>query len=435
MTPIEAPGGPASLGAAEAARRIAEGSITSEALAAACLERIAERDPDVRAWAHIDPEAALAEARERDRTPPSGPLHGVPVGVKDIYDTADMPTEYGSALYRGHRPAADAAPVAALRAAGAVVLGKTVTTEFAYLAPGPTRNPHDAGRSPGGSSSGSAAAVADWQVPLATGTQTGGSTIRPAAFCGVAGFKPTYGFVDIGGVRPLATALDTAGWFARSVEDLALAGAVLSTVQSAALRPPPAAPRLGVVRTADWDRAAPEVRAALEDSAAALAAAGWRVEDAEWPAECGGLGAAWEAIAAAGAASSLGAVLDAHGDGLGAELRALVGRGRALTGAERAEAEALALRCRALVSERFADHDAFLTPAAGEVAPVRLDSTGDPLFNRGWTLLRLPCVSLPTGEDARGLPLAVQLVGRHGGDQSLLELAAAAEATLAAALA
>jgi Asp-tRNA(Asn)/Glu-tRNA(Gln) amidotransferase A subunit family amidase len=424
---VRVPSGPASLDATEAARRIAAGALTSEALVAACLDRIAERDPEVRAWAQLAAAAALAEARARDRQRPSGLLHGVPLGVKDIFDTAGLPTEYGSPLYAGHRPALDASPFAALRAAGALVLGKTVTTEFAYLAPGPTRNPHDSGHTPGGSSSGSAAAVADYHAPLALGTQTGGSVIRPAAYCGVYGFKPTYGFVDAGGVRPLATALDTVGWLARSVEDLALLGAVLNPAQSAALEPPAEPPleprRIGVVRTADWEQISEAMRDAIEGVAGALADAGWAVAEVAWPAECGGLGGAWEAVIAAGAASAFASEYEQHRDGLGVELRELIERGRALSGAERGAAESLALQCRALVSERFADFDAFLTPAVAGVAPEGLASTGNPLFNRNWTLLRLPCVAIPAGSDARGLPVGVQLVGRHGGDQALLEVA------------
>ena len=425
-----APDSPAALGAAEAARRIAAGTLTSEALLTACLERIAERDPDVRAWVHLDADAALAEARSRDSESPRGPLHGIPAGIKDIYDTADMPTAYGSVLYEGHLPAADSAPVAALRAAGAIVPGKTVTTEFAYLTPGPTRNPYDLGRSPGGSSSGSAAGVGDYHVPLAMGSQTGGSTIRPAAYCGVYGFKPTFGFVNIDGVRPLAMALDTAGWFARHVEDLALLGSAVHPLIDAELRPLAAPPRIGIVRTADWERTTTDVRHAIEGVTDALATAGCAVSEVDWPEECDGLGTAWEAVIAAGAASALAPEYEQHRDRMGDHIRNLIEQGQALTPSERSAAEALALRCRALVSELFEDYDAFLTPATGDVAPERLDSTGDPLFNRSWTLLRLPCLSVPAGLDASGLPLAAQLVGRHGGDQALLEVAAFVEAVV-----
>lgn len=414
---------PARLGASEAARRIAEGSLSSEALVRACLERIEAREPLIHAWAALDRDAALARARAADAAPPAGPLHGVPFGVKDIFDTAELPTAYGSPLYERHRPASDSAAVAALREAGALVLGKTVTTEFAYRTPGPTRNPHQPEHTPGGSSSGSAAAVADGMVPFALGTQTGGSTIRPAAFCGVFSFKPTYGFVNSDGVRPLATALDTVGWFARSIADIALVGAVLSTTQSAALDPPAQPLRIGVVRTPEWGRVSPAGRRAIEETAAAIAGAGGQVTDLDLPAECDALGDAWDTIVAAGAASAFASLYRERRDGLSAPLRGLIAAGQALGGAERSEAEALALHCRAVVSETFAEVDAFLTPSAPGEAPAGIASTGDPLCNRVWTLLRLPCVALPAGRGEGGLPVGVQLVGRHGGDQSLLELA------------
>ena len=245
------------LTATAAAMRVAAGELTSEQLVRACLERIAERDGDVCAWEYVDPAAALNEARARDSTPPRGPLHGVPVGVKDIIDTADMPTGYGSPIWRGHRPARDAACVALVREAGAVVLGKTVTTELAYFSPGRTANPHDLGRTPGGSSSGSAAAVADHMVPVALGTQTAGSIIRPAAFCGVVGYKPSFGTISRSGVMPFAETLDTVGSLAASVADAAL------LVSVAAGRPdllvgdgPGQAPRVAVYRSAAWPRPA-----------------------------------------------------------------------------------------------------------------------------------------------------------------------------------
>ena len=414
---------PARLTAGEAARRIAAGSLSSEVLLRACLARIDAREPVVRAWAQLDREDAIARAKALDATPPMGPLHGVPFGVKDIFDTAELPTAYGSSLYAGHRPVHDSAPVAALREAGALVLGKTVTTEFAYRTPGPTRNPHNPGHTPGGSSSGSAAAVADFMAPIALGSQTGGSTIRPAAFCGVFGFKPTYGFVSTDGMHPLAMALDTVGWFARSIEDLALVGAVLSTTQSAGLAAPPSPLRIGVVRTPEWDRVSTAARNALEAAAAAIEAGGAQLQELELPEDCDGLGDAWQTVTAAGAASAFARDYREHPDGLSAPLRGLIEAGRALAGPTRSEAESLALHCRAAVSETFADFDAFLTPSAPGEAPAGIASTGDPLFNRVWTLLRLPCVGLPAGVGEAWLPLGVQLVGRHGGDQSLLEVA------------
>ncbi len=423
--PNDHAGDPARLTASEAARRIAEGSLTSEALVRACLARIDQREPLIRAWAALDPAQALARARAADAVAPTGPLHGVPFGVKDIFDTEELPTEYGSPLYEGHQPDRDSAAVAALREAGALVLGKTVTTEFAYRTPGPTRNPRQPDHTPGGSSSGSAAAVADGMVPFALGSQTGGSTIRPGAFCGIHAFKPTYGFVNSDGVRPLATALDTVGWFARSIEDLALIGAILSTTQSAGLDAPPQPLRIGVVRTPEWGRVSPAGRRVIEETAATIAAASGEVSDLDLPAECDGLGDAWDVIVAAGAASAFAGEYADRRDELSPALRELVEAGRALGAAERSRAEALALHCRAAVSETFAQFDAFLTPSAPGEAPAGIASTGDPLCNRVWTLLRLPCVALPSGRGEGGLPVGVQLVGRHGGDQSLLELASA----------
>ena len=216
------------LDAWQAARALARRELRAEDLVRACLDRVAARDGDVRAFVHLDPDAVLAQARALDAGPLRGALHGLPLGVKDLFDTVDMPTAYGSPIYAEHRPAADAAAVALCREAGALVLGKTVTTEFAYFHPGPTRNPHNLAHTPGGSSSGSAAAVADFMLPLALGTQTAGSIVRPAAYCGVVGYKPSLGRVPRAGVKSLSEALDTVGGFGRSVRDVALLGAVLT---------------------------------------------------------------------------------------------------------------------------------------------------------------------------------------------------------------
>lgn len=273
------------LSAAEAVKRIAAGDLTSEALVQACLDRIALREPAVHAWVCVEVEAALEQARRKDKQPVGGPLHGVPVGVKDVIDTCDMPTEMGSPIFRGYRPFADAACVAAVKAAGAIVLGKTVTAEFAYVAPGPTRNPHNLNHTPGGSSSGSAAAVADFMVPMAFGTQTGGSVIRPASYCGVVGFKPTYGSIARSGLKLAAESLDTIGLLARTVEDIALFNAVLSdksatSIDSSELTPP----RVGLCRTHLWPQAEPAAQSAVAAAARALSAAGAHVVDFELPA-------------------------------------------------------------------------------------------------------------------------------------------------------
>jgi Asp-tRNA(Asn)/Glu-tRNA(Gln) amidotransferase A subunit family amidase len=417
--------------ATEAARQIAAGELTSERLVRACLERIAERDADVGAWEHVDPEAALAEARARDTSPPLGPLHGVPVGVKDIIDTADMPTGYGSQIWSGHRPARDAACVALVRAAGGVVLGKTVTTELAYFTAGRTTNPHNLGHTPGGSSSGSAAAVADQMVPVTLGTQTAGSIIRPAAFCGVVGYKPSFGTISRGGVLPFAESLDTVGAFARGVADAALLASV------AAGRPdllvpgtPGPVPRVGVDRTAAWELLSAAGQLAVTDAARRLALAGADVSDAALPAWFAELPGAQATVMAFEAARSFAPELREHGARLSPRLRALLDEGASRNPSEYLEALGLAQAGRHELAALFERHDLLLTPSAPGTAPAGLETTGDPVFNRTWTLLGTPCVHLPTATD-RGLPIGVQLVGRPGDDGRVLAMAAWAERQLA----
>src|SRR6516164_8047519 len=288
---------PRSLTVREAARQIAERRLTAEALAAAYLDRIEARETMVGAWQYLDRERALADARRRDAEPTRGPLHGIPIAVKDLIDTVDMPTAYGSSIYRGHRPAADASCVALARAAGAVVLGKTVTTEFAAFTPGKTANPRNPAHTPGGSSSGSAAAVADGMAPLAFGTQTAGSIIRPAAYCGCIGYKPSFGLINRAGVKPLADSLDTLGLFAGNVADAAFFAGVLA--ERPALRhlaPPAQPPIFGLCRTPMWDAAEPETAAALDRGRAALEAVGAEVEELAVAPEHRGLNAAQDTI-------------------------------------------------------------------------------------------------------------------------------------------
>ncbi|MCW5605285.1 MAG: amidase, partial [Burkholderiales bacterium] len=274
---------PNQLGAAEAARLIAARKLTSESLVNACLERIEKREPQVKAWASHDPELALRQARDLDRASiPAGPLHGVPIGVKDVLDTVDLPTGYGSPIYRGFRPRWDAACVARARALGGVLLGKCETTEFANNHPARTCNPHNLAHTPGGSSSGSAAAVADFMVPLAFGTQTGGSTIRPAAYCGVVGYKPTYNLISRAGLKFVAESLDTIGLYARNVEDVALLAHVVSGIAMPSFAHS-AVPRIGLHRTSQWEMAAPPARSALESAARMLEKAGAKVHDLELP--------------------------------------------------------------------------------------------------------------------------------------------------------
>jgi Asp-tRNA(Asn)/Glu-tRNA(Gln) amidotransferase A subunit family amidase len=420
------------LGAAEAARRIAGGQLSSAALVAACLERIAEREETVRAWAHLDASAALAEARERDAQAPRGPLHGVPVGVKDIIDVAGVPAERGSPIHAGRRPERDAACVARLRAAGAVVLGKTVTTEFALYQPSRTVNPAAPGRTPGGSSSGSAAAVADGMVPVALGSQTAGSVVRPAAFCGTLGLKATRGLVDLTGVMALSANLDSLGWFAREGEDLALLGAVLEDAWPAADAGPAAGagpPAFAFSRTPWWDRADADSRRAVEDAAERLAGAGAPVRELELPERFAPLPDAHDALMAFDAARALAHEHEHHADELSDVLHALLERGNTVERRTAENAVALGAECRALLAEHLRPGEALLVPAViGEPPPLEEQSTGDPWFCRPWTLTGVPALSLPGATGASGAPVGVQLVAPAGADAVL-----AASGTWAAA--
>ena len=387
------------LSGADASRLIGARELSSEELVSACLDQIAARDAELSAWAYLDADAALAQARERDAEPSRGPLHGIPVGVKDVIDTAGMPTAYGSPIYAGHRPERDADCVAWLRDAGAVVLGKTVTTEFATYEPPPTVNPLDPARTPGGSSSGSAAAVATGMVPLAFGTQTAGSVIRPASFCGIAGFKPAHGWRSTAGIKRLSERLDTLGLMGRSVADAALLGGFGA--------PRPREGRVAFCRTPWWDRLEEGGCAALEDAAARLGAA-----ELELPPEFAGLAAAQEAVMAFDVVRNLEPEWREHRDALSVVLRDYIERGRALPAEEAEAGLALAARCRAALPEVLRGLDALLVPAALGEAPPRTDgSTGDPLPCRAWTLLGVPAVSVPGLSGPAGMPIGVQLVG------------------------
>lgn len=419
------------LSAAEALALLCRGAISSEALVRACLDRIAVEEPRVGAWAFLDEGLALAEARRVDGLRPRPPLAGLPVGVKDIFDTAGLPTECGTPILAGRRPARDAAAVARLRAAGAVVLGKTVTTEFAFYSPGKTRNPCDPSRTPGGSSSGSAAAVAAWMVPAAIGSQTAGSVVRPASFCGVVGMKPTHGLVPMDGASPFAPSLDTAGLFAREVADLPPLLAALGVDTSP--RAPAAPLRFGLCRTEQWPLAEPSSRAAVERAAASLVEAGLAVDEVDLGPAFDGLAEAQKTVMAAEAAETFRELRAGHGDRLSPVLRDFIDAGATSPPARVAAARAQAERCRALLPAVFARAGVLLTPSAPGEAPAGLSSTGDPALNRIWTLLGVPCLSLPGATGPAGLPVGVQLVGPPGGDGVLLAAAAAAEERLRAA--
>ncbi|MBK0401082.1 amidase [Limibaculum sp. M0105] len=409
---------PWTLTATGIAVRIRAGTLRSEEAVLSCFHRIAARDGTVQAWEWLDLDGAIYEARARDAEPPRGPLHGVPVAVKDIIDTDDMPTGYGSTIYAGHRPQRDADCVERLRAAGAVILGKTVTTEFATYRPGKTRNPHDPGRTPGGSSSGSAAAVASGMAPLALGTQTVGSVIRPASFCGVVGFKTSKGRVPMTGVKPLAAALDSLGVFSRTVADAALW--FTSVTGEAVPEQHGSAARVGLVRTAHWSEAEPETRAAVEQVAARLKSAGGEVGEPDLPPAFARLAEAQDIIFATGAVAALAQEWKEQRHTLSPQLCAVLERGEAVSEQELADARAVAESCHATMARLFGNYDLILAPAAKGEAPRGLETTGDPLFNRMWTLLLGPCATLPAASGPNGMPVGVQFIGAFRRDATFL---------------
>jgi Asp-tRNA(Asn)/Glu-tRNA(Gln) amidotransferase A subunit family amidase len=405
-------------------RLIEGGELTAEAVVKSCLERIAGREPIVRAWAHLAGQAALARARETDSAKQKTPLGGVPFGIKDIFDTVDMPTTYGSPIYVGCRPANDASAAAMPRTAGAILLGKTVTTEFANRHPGPTTNPHNPDFSPGGSSSGSAAAVADFMVPLAIGTQTGGSVIRPAAYCGVVGFKPSFGLFPPAGMRINTETLDTVGIMARSVADVALFCAAMMAVPYSPQAMPETAPRLGLCRGPHWDEARPEGRAVLEAAADRLAAAGAAISDTELPPECAKADERQRVLGAFEGLRNHMPELYRHEPLLSARLREeKIALGRELTLDQFRTAWRGAEKARAAAQDWASGFDAILTlPAPGQ-APRGLGDTGSAVFNALWTQLYMPCLTLPAGRGPAGLPVGVQLVARRHADERLLAVA------------
>ena len=413
------------LTAAEAGRSIAGGEVTSEVLVRSCLERIEARDPEIEAWAHLDPDLAIAQARAADSASAASPLHGVPFGVKDVIDSADLPTEYGApAIHGGHRPERDAACVAAMRRAGAVLLGKTVSTEFATFWPGKTKNPHNAGHTPGGSSSGSAAAVGASMVPIAFGNQTAGSLIRPAAFCGVVGFKPTHGTVDLAGILALEPIFDTLGYMARSVDDV---GLFYDIVRGAAPEPPAEglgrAPRIGLCRTHHWGKAEAESREAVENAAAKFSDLGADVVETELPDGFATIPDSHRVILNAGLTQSLARQFADHRDRLSERLRGMIEEGLGYDEETLEAARSHAKSCRAAAAEIFGDRDVLLSPSAPGEAPEGLGMTGDPIFQTTWTLLHLPCVTLPFATGGRGLPVGVQLIGARGEDAAVLAIA------------
>jgi Asp-tRNA(Asn)/Glu-tRNA(Gln) amidotransferase A subunit family amidase len=423
---------PATLSASEALARIASGALSAEHYVGACLDRIDALEPTIAAWVALDRDRAMAAARQADRAPSRGLLHGMPIGIKDIMATASLPTACGSPIYRGTKPPYDAALVALARRAGAIILGKTVTTEFAYMTPGPTRNPRDPARTPGGSSSGSAAAVAAGMVPLATGTQTAGSIIRPAAFCGVVGFKPSYGLIETSGVKRLAGSLDTMGILARTVEDAALfvdAVADLPLVTAARGKAPPR--RIGFCRSPAWDTASDDLQRGFEALRHRISAVGVAVNDVTLPAEATALLTTQHRIMNYEAARALAFEIEAHWEALSPKLREQLSEGRAIPRHVYEADLAARERFAGALDAIFAETDLLLTPSAAGIAPLIGEGTGDPLFNRLWTLAGTPCVNVPGLADPAGLPLGVQIVGPVGGDATAIAGAAWLESLLA----
>ena len=429
IAPMTAPN---TLTAIEVAQRIDAGTLTAEAVMRAHLDRIDERDADVLAWSHLARDAALERAKVLDRGPRQGLLHAVPMGVKDIIDSFDQPTTYGSPIYKSHQPLADAATVALARDAGAILLGKTVTTEFANRHPGPTKNPHNPAHTPGGSSSGSAAGVADFQIMLATGTQTGGSVIRPAAFCGIVGYKPTFGHFPTAGMKANTEWLDTIGAYARSIEDIALFRAALMAIPYTPVARPASPPRVAVCFTHHRDELSPEGTKAVNDAAAALAKAGAQVKEIELPAPVRDMTEGQKTLSAFDGPRAHADEARRFYDLLSESLRKdKLAVGARIDYATWAAARRLGDTGRAAVDALFDDIDVILTaPAKGE-APLGLERTGDATFNLLWTYLWMPCVTLPFTTGPAGLPIGIQLVGRQHEDARLLDTAAWVKGALA----
>ena len=398
------------------------GTFSAEAVTQACLDRISAREDTVMAWEFVDPDLALSQARAVDATPEKGPLAGVPVGVKDIIDTRDMPTGMGSPIYDGHRPPADASCVARLRAAGAVILGKTVTCEFAGLTPRKTANPLDPARTPGGSSSGSCAAVADSMVPVALGTQTGGSVLRPSSYCGIIGFKPSFDTFSLKGVFPAAESLDTLGLHARTIDDVELLTSALLMRDHKPAPEMPRPPVVGFCKTWMWDDAQPESRAAVESAAEAVKAAGATVRDFELPEEFEWLGDVRGKINARERAAVMAGEWDTDRDRLSEQLRNTVQEGLDTPFEEYLDAMYLMETCRARMNQTFEGCDVLLTPTVDGEAPVGLDDTGSPRFQALWTMLHVPTVTLPTHKGPNDLPVGIQLVALYRADRALMAI-------------
>jgi Asp-tRNA(Asn)/Glu-tRNA(Gln) amidotransferase A subunit family amidase len=415
------------LSALDLARRIEAGELTPRAVVEMCAEAIAAREGEIGAFTALD----LEGARRTADSLASMPLRGLPVGMKDIFDTVDFPTAYGFSAYAGHRPKADAAMVMAVRRAGGVILGKTVTTELASLQPAGTRNPHNPAHTPGGSSSGSAAAIAAGMLPISFGSQTGGSVIRPAAFCGIAGYKPSFRLMPTVGMKAFSWSLDTVGVFGAGVEDVAFAAAATTGRDLRIDGSVPSAPSIALLRTHLWSEATSDMQAAVERAARIAEAAGARVTDLELPEifedaiRYHGIVQDHEAFRA------LAYEYDRHRDKLGPILTKQLGNAAAITTDQYDEARRATRRVRQTFADLMAKTDVILTPSAPGAAPHGLAATGKPTFNRLWTLLGPPCINVPGLQNKSGLPLGVQIVGRFARDKTALGAARYLEVALA----
>jgi len=430
---------PYTLTATEAVQAIASGRLSSVDLVKSCLEQIADTDASIKAWAHLDPESALAQAAECDRIRKAGlgtgPLHGLPVGLKDVIDTRDMPTQRGTDIFKDRQPDKDARLVERLRESGAVIMGKTVTTELAFVHANDTRNPHNPEHSPGGSSSGSAAAVAACHVPLAVGTQTNGSVIRPASFCGTFGFKPTRGVISRAGVLKTSDSLDQVGCFGRSLEDVALLTDALAgydqadscsfarprpQMRAGAQAEAPVAPDLVWFNLPFYDRLSPDAHEGME---AVLDVLGPRITRMAAADTLANLVAVQARIHEYEICQHQAAVFDANFEDLSRELQLIVARGRKISEAEYTDALAVKASAQTFFDELFVEFDAIVAPCATGEAPKFGSGTGDPIFCTLWTLAGLPCVSLPLLVGDNNLPIGVQLIGPIEKDDRLLRTA------------
>jgi Asp-tRNA(Asn)/Glu-tRNA(Gln) amidotransferase A subunit family amidase len=416
------------LSALDLARRVEVGELTPRAVLETCADAITARENDIHAFIVLDLDAARRAAEDKKLV--HLPLRGLPVAFKDIYDTADFPTQYGSPIYAGNRPRADATAVVMARHAGGIGIGKTVTTEFASMVPSVTRNPHNLGHTPGGSSSGSCAAVAAGMVPIAFGTQTAGSVIRPAAFCGIAGFKPSYRLIPLVGVKNVSWHLDTAGVFGAGIADVAFAAGAVTGRDLRVDGNTPAAPRIALVRTHLWNEASPAMRNAVETVARAAEVAGAKVSDLALPPILEQAYAAQFLIQDYETARSLAFEYDRHGDLIDPRLREALENGAEISTDDYDAARRTASRGRQVLADSMANYDVVLTPSAPSAAPEGLATTGNPMFNRLWTLMGAPCVNVP-GMSKNGLPLGIQIVGRFGRDRAVLEAALFVERAIA----